>query len=608
MSAYTVPAIFQAIDKFSEPLQKMENATESLAKKIEGRMAAVDRSFRKVGESAQNIGRNSLIFGTAVLAPLGLMVNEAVKFEDKMADVAKVTGTQLGTKEFQELGNSAKDLAMFLAIDATEAAGLVQNLAQGGVAVQDLDKVSKIAGKVGVAFGISGDIAGESFVKVKNALGGTIESTEKLMDSINFLGNTTAAASPQLLEFMAAGGAGVSRALDVSAEASAAFGSTLISMGKSAAESATIYERFSKGIMKNKDLRSVFEQAGGGIEGVMKVLEKGKSLDGNKQFAFFQKFGEYGASIRLMAQNYGVLSSTVKSATDEQLIHNSVLNEFENRQQTMAVKMQRLQTKFKILAIDLGTLLLPVLEKIINIISPVIEKMIDWAKANPKTAKTILMIVAAIGALAIGVAAISFTIAALAKVWGVATAAMWLFNLAMAANPIVWVIAAVIALIAAVTLIIVKFEEWGAALGMLFAPFMPILMLVISLIMSFRRNWDMIVSSFKNGGILDGLKAIGATLIDALLMPMQQLLEMTAKFTGWDLAASAASKIEQLRANVGVQIEPINTQATKETVRTERESMFNGKGMLDININDRENRASVSNSPSWANVNLSPTF
>src|SRR5690606_12533606 len=100
-------------------------------------------------------GKTSALIGIGILAPLALATKQAIDFESAMADVAKVANVKIGTTEFEKLGDSAKKLSIDLAVSANDAAELMAGLAQGGVAIQDLDRISQLAGRVGVAFGIS---------------------------------------------------------------------------------------------------------------------------------------------------------------------------------------------------------------------------------------------------------------------------------------------------------------------------------------------------------------------------------------------------------------------------------------------------------------------
>jgi len=132
------------------------------------------------------------------------------------------------------------------------------------------------------------------------------------------------------------------------------------------------------------------------------------------------------------------------------------------------------------------------------------------------------------------------------KVW---TGAQWLLNAALSANPIGLIIVGIAALIALVVVIVKKYDEWGAALAFMVGP----LGLIINLIMSFKRNWDSIVSAFKDGGILAGIKRIGVVLLDAILYPVQQLLNLLSNIPGLGkLAGTGADKIQEIRDKLGL--------------------------------------------------------
>jgi TP901 family phage tail tape measure protein len=429
--AYTVPAIFKAIDKMSAPLRKMELATMSLADRANYNMYRAERSFNKAGEAAFATGRKTGAAGIAMAIPLGLAAKAAVDFEDKMADVAKVAGVSLGSDEFNSLAEQAKKLGIFLGVDATEAAGLMQNLAQGGVAIKDLDQVSRIAGKVGVAFGVSADIAGEAFIKTQNALGGTIETTEKLMDTINYLGNTMAASSEQILTFMASGGSGVARAAGASGDAVAAMGASLIAMGKSAEESGTVMERFIKTALMSKDLRPVFDKAGGGSAGMMAIIEKGAKLSGAAQDAYFQQFGQYGLTIQLLAKNFDGLQKTVSNATNATNTSGSVMQEFENRTNTTAFKLGQMKSQAMTLAIGLGTTLLPIINDIVKSATPVIEKFTAWVSANKPLVTTIAKLAVGLTGAMFVISGLSFAFGALTKTIYLAKGVMALYNIGL---------------------------------------------------------------------------------------------------------------------------------------------------------------------------------
>ena len=166
------------------------------------------------------------------------------------------------------------------------------------------------------------------------------------------------------------------------------------------------------------------------------------------------------------------------------------------------------------------------------------------------------------------------------------TAAQWLLNAAMTANPIGLIIAGVMILIGIIVLIIAKWNEWGAAISLFLVP----IGLVINVIQSFRRNWDMVVNAFKTGGIMGALKAIGKVLLDALLMPVQQLLNLLSKVPGMaNLASKGVDKIQQMRDALGVNTgdsKPLLSSSEVKQGQVTNENINTTNNKLDINVND----------------------
>ena len=128
-----------------------------------------------------------------------------------------------------------------------------------------------------------------------------------------------------------------------------------------------------------------------------------------------------------------------------------------------------------------------------------------------------------------------------------AAGAQWLWNIAMNMNPIGLIVIGIAALIGIVALAISKWDEWGAALMVFLGP----IGMVVSAFKSLYDHWESIKTAFQTDGILGGLKRIGIVLLDAVLKPMQQLLELVSKIPGMGgIAGFGAKKIEDLRKSL----------------------------------------------------------
>ena len=206
------------------------------------------------------------------------------------------------------------------------------------------------------------------------------------------------------------------------------------------------------------------------------------------------------------------------------------------------------------LAIKVGEVLLPIITKVAEKVGPVIESFVAWTKENPKLFSTIIKVVAAVGVLLLvmsGITGIVSIVTGFIATWGFLATAIGVVSgfIASTLIPIFQIIGAVISVLV---------ESFLAFAGISAGVFLAIgaaIAFVISLAMSFYRNWDRIVSAFKNDGIVAGLKAIGTTILDAILLPLQKVLELASKlpkFLGGGLAGDAALKVQEFRTNLGV--------------------------------------------------------
>jgi len=224
---------------------------------------------------------------------------------------------------------------------------------------------------------------------------------------------------------------------------------------------------------------------------------------------------------------------------------------FDETAQTTQFKFNQTMERAKNVLLDLGVTLLPLFNKIINLISKWVERLQKLDPAIMENAVKIGLLIGGLGAIikVVGVVistfgtAIGIFIKAKAAVIAVTTATKVFYGI-LAANPIGLIVAAVTALILVVISAIRNFETWGAAVLAMMGP----IGLVINAIMSVKKNWDSVKTAFSTGGMIGGLKRLGIVLLDAILLPLQQILELASKLPGiGNMAAGALEKIENLR-------------------------------------------------------------
>lgn len=135
------------------------------------------------------------------------------------------------------------------------------------------------------------------------------------------------------------------------------------------------------------------------------------------------------------------IGKTVSQLTDEekkQALVNATIEEWKRKLEqfwepaiTMQERVQALQNNFDRMWSTIWEALIPVMEKIMNVITPIIERVANWIEENPKLTSWIFMAITAIAWLT---AVVSWLALALPAIWTAITVLSW---------PIGWIIWAI---------------------------------------------------------------------------------------------------------------------------------------------------------------------
>ena len=562
-SPTTIPTIFTAVDKFTRPVRKMSKGVSGFAAKAEIASARASRAFTKMMTPLRSLNRmlggfGLLLGGALIVGAVGNAINVFKDFEQANATLASVMATAT-QPELQALQKDAKRLGAITAKSAMEVVGLQEAFARLGFAAPDIINMTEAT--------IAGSIAMQGELSETAELVGAMVSSFDNFSSIDapdIIDQLTRSTQQSALNFSK-----LQTALPIVAGAANAakvpFNKLLASLGK-------LSDAGIDASSSSTALRNIFLEAAKRGVPYEKLLQKVTSST-DKLATANKLFGKRGAvAAVILAKN---TQKTVELS--ESLLKGAGAQEAAEKQiRTLNGALTLLDSAYQgfILSVDDGTgSLSAFLTKSTLVIADMLgifsgsakarheltkqgREIRDLAKKSIFWLKVVGWVIAALvafkiailtssGALAIykiGVAGITLVM----KAW---TAAQWLLNVALNANPIGLIIIGVAALIALVAVVAKKWDEWGAALSLFMGP----LGFIISLIQSFRRNWEMVKEAFSTGGMLKGLLAIGKVILDAILMPVQQLLELVGKFTGLDIAKNAAKGLEKFRTGLGVE-------------------------------------------------------
>ena len=154
-----------------------------------------------------------------------------------------------------------------------------------------------------------------------------------------------------------------------------------------------------------------------------------------------------------------------------------------------------------------------------------------------------------------------------------------IFNVLLTANPVGVIIVALAALIAIIILCVKHWDDIAAAMARcwdwvkknqeavlgIIAVFTGPFGFIISIVREFLNEWDRITQAFTNGSIIAGLKQIGATILSALLAPLQGVFELLGKIPGVGKHfENFATNIEGFRNQIkGIDDSTVNVSTSK---------------------------------------------
>lgn len=272
---------------------------------------------------------------------------------------------------------------------------------------------------------------------------------------------------------------------------------------------------------------NVFDSAGKIRPLIDIVKDLNKQMDGLTDEQKVEKLSKLGFD-QSTALGFGTLMQDVQGlekATTATYGSQNALNKAYMDSLTPMEQWQVIQNNIKGAMIKLGEKILPMVTWALEKLSPVFQ----WVFEN--------------------IDALVIILGSVATAFGVLTVAVWANNIALMANPVGLVIAAILVLIGIITAAIIKFDEWGAMVLALMGPFG----MLINIIKTVYDHWESIKKAFQTDGIVGAIKRIGQVLLDAFLKPLQQGLEMLSGLPGvGNMAGNWAGKIEQLRGDMNL--------------------------------------------------------
>ena len=473
-----------------DALQREIVETEQKLKDLEtqaGQSAVAIQKIGETGEALKNVGNKITGVGKA-LAPLSAAVTAtgiagvkaATDWETAFTGVKKTTDAT--EEEYEQLAEGIKKMATETASSAEEIAGVMEVAGQLGIAKENLLDFTRTMVELGDTTNLSAEEAATALARFVNITGESTGNVDRLGAAIVDLGNNFATDEASIVAMstrLASAGtlAGLTStdilalstamsSVGIQAEA----GGTAMTQTLTAIEAAVA--DFSAGTtdgleaiaevanMSAEDFAAAWNERP--IEAVQAFIAGLGQLDEKGESATL-KLDELGMSgirqsnmLKSLALASDVLSDAIDTSSNAYSQNTALTDEASKRYATFESQVSQLKESFKMIAIDIGETLIPILKDLMEKLKGIVSWWSSLSDGQRKLIVDIGLFVAALSpVLIIGgklISAVGTIMTIIPKLSGLLTTVKGAFaalNAVMAANPIILIIVAIAALVAA---------------------------------------------------------------------------------------------------------------------------------------------------------------
>ena len=388
--------------------------TMSRIKRNQNLRGRIDNAIQR-NRSVRDSLKSEILSTVASIGVVSVPIKLAIEFESAMADVRKVVNFDT-PEQAKAMERDILHLTRSIPMAGDELAAIVAAGGQSGVAREKLIGFAEDAAKMGVAFDMSADSAGEAMATMSNVLRRPIETMSEFGDAINYLSDNTNSKAAAIVNVMTRVGSDIKQ-LGLTDNQGAALGSTFLSMGKAPELAA----QATKGMVTAFSLARVgkfddeLKQLGLTTKGFAAAMDKdaqGAITDFLQRVRQLPKEQQMPLLLKMFGRNYAddvlLLTSSMEeynrqlnllseTDADGKLKYvGSMQREFANRSATTANQLRLFKNSLMELGITVGSVILPGINGFLKSLMPMVYKLTEWAQANPKLIHTLIKIAIAL--------------------------------------------------------------------------------------------------------------------------------------------------------------------------------------------------------------------
>lgn len=406
----------------AQQLVEKEKALAAAARKAklaQEKLAAINAKSAAWKERTQN-AKGSILSGVGQIgymasaaASMALPVKQAMQMEDAMAEIKKVVDFKNPTG-LKEMEKALERMSLSIPMTADGLAKITAAAGQAGIAEGDLLRFTETAAKMGVAFDISAEEAGEMMAKWRSGMNLTQDQAESLADATNALSNNNAALAKQVGEALKRYGA-LGKVAGLTEKQTAAMAATIIGAGAEAEVAATGMNAFMRSLTKGGSMTDLQKAAFGNLGFDALQLQKDVQTDAPKTiFAVLDAiktklpkelqmqyltamFGEEGArAMGPMLANTEKLRENFDLVAKSEKFAGSMLNEFRSRSATTSNSLTLMQNSFTYISRAIGKPMLGPLREFSESMVQAATVAGDWINKNQSLVSMALKVAGAL--------------------------------------------------------------------------------------------------------------------------------------------------------------------------------------------------------------------
>ena len=441
----------------------------------------------------QSVGKKMTIGLTLpIVALAAAAIKTSIDLELAFTGITKtVDGTEAQMaslrKELERLATSGESPVAALAGGQKALFEIAEAAGQLGVGIDDIAEFTDVMGQLALSTNIIGAEGATQLARFANVAGTSLSDIRNLGDVIVDLGNNMATTESEILTFGQR--MGTLGNIGFQPEQILAFGAAMSSLGVRAQAGSTAFVKAAQGMQilaekNNLAFRDMASQVGLTVDGFKELIENNPAeamavfaeslgnLSLEDQSIALKNLGAGGSRARqafqALAGNTDLLRDSLNLASVAIEGNGALLNEAQKFAATTAGQMQILRNNITQLAADLGDVLLPAFNTIVQKLISLVQWFTNLSDGAKKAIVIIAGIVAVIGPLISIIGTIITVVGALGTAFTFASSAISAFTFAMsgfgvaaaiATAPIWLIIAAVAALAVGIGLLVLAYKK-----------------------------------------------------------------------------------------------------------------------------------------------------